>query len=197
MCRCSLDVPSLKPQLLSMSMPLHALGFYSLRLNLGEQPSRKNWRIYPTCAAPRRSLAAPRCDGHQNAVDGRRYWFSSARASLACFLRMSSEAGYGLVAKLAWDQSGLPGDHRRYVCISKTVTAYRSAPFDITHHPISPEFACLIAPRRTSSIGVGTAACDPYKSHSRPRQRIVGSTRKRSFAPDFRHADHRLKPTRR
>ena len=27
------------------------------------------------------------------------------------------------------------------------------------------------------------------KRHSRPRQRIVGLTRKRSFAPDFRHAD--------
>jgi hypothetical protein len=52
------------------------------------------------------------------------------------------------------------GDHRRYVCISKTVIAYRSAPFDITHQPISPEFACLTAPRRTPSIGVGTAACD-------------------------------------
>jgi hypothetical protein len=35
------------------------------------------------------------------------------------------------------------------------------------------------------------------KSHSWPRQRIVGLTRKRSFAPDFRHANHRLKPTRR
>jgi hypothetical protein len=35
------------------------------------------------------------------------------------------------------------------------------------------------------------------KSHCWPRQRIVRLTRKQSFAPDFRHANHRLKPTRR
>ena len=83
---------------------------------------------------------------------------------LACSLRMSSESGCRLVAKLAWDQSGSPSDHRRYVCISKAVTAYRSALFDITHHPISAEFACLIAPRQTPNIGVGTAGCDPTRS---------------------------------
>jgi hypothetical protein len=52
------------------------------------------------------------------------------------------------------------------VCICKTVPTYRSASFDIIHNPISPEFACLIAPRRMPSIGVGTAACDPSRSQA-------------------------------
>ena len=103
---------------------------------------------------------------------------------------MSSESGCGLVAKLAWDQSGLPGDHRRYVCISKTVTAYRSAPFDITHHPISPEFACLIAPRRTPSIGVGTAACDQRSGGFRCKHRaMTGVGRNRNSRSGVRNGN--------
>ena len=103
------------------------------------------------------------------------------------------------------------GDHRRYVCISKTVIAYRSAPFDITHHPISPEFACLDraealkhrrwkcrlrpfldiqARRRMASAGrkenggFRQLACQ--SGHSRPRCLMAALDPKRSFKDQVR-----------
>src|SRR6267143_7108888 len=55
----------------------------------------------------------------------------------------------------------------------------------------------LISPWLTSITGQLECRPSTLKRHSWPRQRIVWLTRKRSFAPDFRHAKYRLKPTRR
>ena len=99
-----------------MSMPLHALGFYS--------PQAGSWRAtvkeelaHLSDARGATPKLGDRSDVMTNVTmqlmgedsDGR---LSSARASLACSLRMSSEPECGLVGKLAWDQSDLPSDHR-------------------------------------------------------------------------------------
>jgi hypothetical protein len=150
-----------------MSMPPHALGFYSPQAGSGRAAVKEEsahlsdarWR-HAEARRPQPMSMSP-CSRWTKIVAQQ---CTRIACVLACSLRLSREPGCGLVAKLAWE-SGLPGD--QVICISKTVTAYRSASLDITHHLSSPELACLIAPRCTPSIGAGTAACDPNRT-SRP-----------------------------